>query len=88
MKSKFIYEEEEKNIRQCIGFTFLSLSKLGIGERRSIDLGLTSQLQTTTFPHMFFLSNGPPYPGIRLGMFVSLAIGEYRWVDIPTGHTT
>ena len=67
---------------------FILLSKLGIGERRSIDIGLTSQPRTITYPHTFFLSNSPPYLKIGLGMFISPAIGVFRWVEIPTGHST
>ena len=64
------------------------LSKLGFGERRSIDIGLTAQLRTITYPHMFFLSNDPPYPGIGLGLFISPVIGVYKWVDVPIGQLT
>ena len=64
------------------------MSKLGIGEKRSIDIGLTSQPRTITYPHMFFLSNGPPYPRIGLGIFIGPTIGVYRWVDVPTGQST
>ena len=67
---------------------FILLSKLGIGERRSIDIGLTSQPWTITYHHMFFLSNGPPYPEIRLGMFIGPAIGVFRCVEVPTGQST
>ena len=63
------------------------MSKLGIGDK-SIDIGLTSQLWTITYPHIFFLSNDPPYLGIGLGMFIGPAIGVFRWVKVPTGHST
>ena len=75
MKSKLIYKESKREHTKLFRCLIIVLSKLSFGERRSIDMGLTSQPRTTTYPHMFFLSNGPPYPEIRLGMSVSPAIG-------------
>ena len=81
MKIEIIYEKRMKEHTVTFSSHFILLSKLGIGERRSIDIGFTSLSQTTTYPHMFFLSNGPPYPEIGLEMFIGPAIGVYRWVS-------
>ena len=73
-----IYKKRKKEHTVIFSRHFILLSKLGIGERRSIDIGLTSQLRTITYPHIFFLSNGPPYLGIGLEMFVSPTIRVFR----------